>query len=295
LDGQASHIADFIGASSRERRLQGRTDFVTISFSAVLRQGAEPEYGNNNMGAGKMINFGIVGYGYWGPNVARNFHAAAGIKLTAVCDLSGKAPGDSPDPLSVHQGLAESPGCHPGQGRGCRGRGYSGLLALRAGQRGVARGQAHLRREPFTSNSAQAQELVDLAAQKGLRSWSTTPSSSPARSRRSSRSSTRASWGASFSTIRSGSTWALPARRQRHLGPGPPRPVRHGVPHQREAGGHHGPWVRPFRGPIRGHRLHQHRLRGRRIHRPFHVNWLSPVKVAGPSSAATRRCSSMTT
>ena len=37
-----------------------------------------------------MVNAGVVGYGYWGPNVARNFHAAAGAKLAAVSDLSEK-------------------------------------------------------------------------------------------------------------------------------------------------------------------------------------------------------------
>src|ERR1035441_6481263 len=33
-----------------------------------------------------MINVGLVGYGYWGPNLARNFAEADGIKLGAVCD-----------------------------------------------------------------------------------------------------------------------------------------------------------------------------------------------------------------
>ena len=33
-----------------------------------------------------MINVGLVGYGYWGPNLARNLAEADGVKLGAVCD-----------------------------------------------------------------------------------------------------------------------------------------------------------------------------------------------------------------
>jgi predicted dehydrogenase len=34
-----------------------------------------------------MIEMGIVGYGYWGPNLVRNFSEAAGSRVAAVCDL----------------------------------------------------------------------------------------------------------------------------------------------------------------------------------------------------------------
>ncbi|RYD18887.1 MAG: Gfo/Idh/MocA family oxidoreductase [Verrucomicrobiaceae bacterium] len=33
------------------------------------------------------VAVGIVGYGYWGPNLARNFGGLTGARLTAVCDL----------------------------------------------------------------------------------------------------------------------------------------------------------------------------------------------------------------
>jgi len=36
----------------------------------------------------KPVAIGIIGYGYWGPNLARNFHALPSAKLAAVCDLS---------------------------------------------------------------------------------------------------------------------------------------------------------------------------------------------------------------
>ncbi len=37
-----------------------------------------------------MIRVAVVGYGYWGPNLTRNFSKAPGCELTAVCDLSVK-------------------------------------------------------------------------------------------------------------------------------------------------------------------------------------------------------------
>jgi predicted dehydrogenase len=34
-----------------------------------------------------MIRVGVIGYGYWGPNLVRNFMAAPGSAVTTVCDL----------------------------------------------------------------------------------------------------------------------------------------------------------------------------------------------------------------
>jgi len=33
-----------------------------------------------------VIRVGVIGYGYWGPVVARNIHAAEGCRLVAICD-----------------------------------------------------------------------------------------------------------------------------------------------------------------------------------------------------------------
>ena len=34
-----------------------------------------------------MIRIGVIGYGYWGPNLVRNFMEAPGSTVVAVCDL----------------------------------------------------------------------------------------------------------------------------------------------------------------------------------------------------------------
>jgi predicted dehydrogenase len=35
-----------------------------------------------------MLNAGIIGYGYWGPNIVRNFNQNPNIKVSKVCDIS---------------------------------------------------------------------------------------------------------------------------------------------------------------------------------------------------------------
>src|SRR6266581_7522725 len=38
-----------------------------------------------------MINIGVLGYGYWGPNIVRNLHSLDGCHVAAVCDRSPAA------------------------------------------------------------------------------------------------------------------------------------------------------------------------------------------------------------
>ena len=34
-----------------------------------------------------MIRFGVIGYGYWGPNLVRNFNEVPDARVVKVCDL----------------------------------------------------------------------------------------------------------------------------------------------------------------------------------------------------------------
>jgi predicted dehydrogenase len=115
-----------------------------------------------------MINVGAIGYGYWGPNIVRNFNALEKAKVTYVCDANERAlkrvktvcPNinitteceelvSSPDvdvvgvitPVSSHYKLAK--------------------MALENGKHVFVE-------KPFTSTVAQAEELIELAEQKNL-------------------------------------------------------------------------------------------------------------------------------
>jgi len=35
-----------------------------------------------------MLNIGVIGYGYWGPNLVRNFMTSGETRVTMVCDMS---------------------------------------------------------------------------------------------------------------------------------------------------------------------------------------------------------------
>jgi predicted dehydrogenase len=116
-----------------------------------------------------MINIGVIGYGYWGPNVARNFHAAAGANLTAVSDVSEKrlvlAQNQYPfikvlkDPMELIRSADVDAVAI-----------VTPVFAhFEMAKEALLAGKHIFVEKPFTSTSAQARELIDLAAKKGLK------------------------------------------------------------------------------------------------------------------------------
>src|SRR5271154_1700969 len=132
---------------------------------------AKPLNRNATLGYGSeaMVKFGVVGYGYWGPNVVRNLDRLDEAEVVAVCDKSAASrrkvakayPGvrvtddaaelmSSPEidaiavvtPVWTHYELTKA--------------------ALQNGKHVFVE-------KPFTSNAAQAEELINLAAQKHLK------------------------------------------------------------------------------------------------------------------------------
>jgi predicted dehydrogenase len=116
-----------------------------------------------------VIRVGVIGYGYWGPNIVRNFHGQDNSTVVAVCDknpkslqrVKGAYPAvrctsdcsellNSPDidliavvtPVWTHYELAKA--------------------ALENGKHVFVE-------KPFTSTAAQAEELIELAERKNLK------------------------------------------------------------------------------------------------------------------------------
>src|SRR5258708_13612922 len=115
-----------------------------------------------------MIKVGVIGYGYWGPNIVRNFHGQAHTRVEMLCDKNANAlarakrsypaievatdPFDilkSPNidavavitPVWTHYELAKA--------------------ALEHGKHVFVE-------KPFASSSEQASELIEIAARKNL-------------------------------------------------------------------------------------------------------------------------------
>ena len=40
---------------------------------------------------GEMLRIGVIGYGYWGPNIVRNLHGQKNLQAAMVCDKSAAA------------------------------------------------------------------------------------------------------------------------------------------------------------------------------------------------------------
>jgi predicted dehydrogenase len=116
-----------------------------------------------------MLRVGVVGYGYWGPNVVRNFHGQDQSRVTMVCDTRSAA-------------LTKVAKAHPGV------EVTTDVMALiRSPQidivavvtpvwthfelaKAALENDKHVFVEkPFTASVAQAEELIEIAERKNLR------------------------------------------------------------------------------------------------------------------------------
>ena len=115
-----------------------------------------------------MIRLGVIGFGYWGPNIVRNFNGVEGSEVTMICDMTPNAfkragnafphirvtnncddVFNSPDidavavitPVSTHYELSK---------------------------RTLESGKHLFVEKPFTASVSQAEELIEIAARKNL-------------------------------------------------------------------------------------------------------------------------------
>jgi predicted dehydrogenase len=116
-----------------------------------------------------MVKFGVIGYGYWGPNVVRNLDRLETAEVVAVCDKSPasrkKVAKAYPDVLVTEDSaeLMSSPDID--------------AIAVvtpvwthyELAKAALLNGKHIFVEKPFTSNAAQAQELIELAAQRNLK------------------------------------------------------------------------------------------------------------------------------
>jgi predicted dehydrogenase len=115
-----------------------------------------------------MIRVGIIGYGYWGPQIARNFHAADGCEVSVICDQNP----------TVHRRIQHA---YPGVQVTCdasevlRSPQIDAVAVItpvwthfELAKAALENGKHVFVEKPFTSTAAQAEELIELAARKHL-------------------------------------------------------------------------------------------------------------------------------
>lgn len=115
-----------------------------------------------------MLNIGIIGCGYWGPNLIRNFKSLASCKVLGVCDLRQERVkqmlGNYPDLKGYEsdEKLVNDPGID------------AVVIATpvfmhhRLAKAALNAGKHVLLEKPLTSTTAEAAELIELADKKGL-------------------------------------------------------------------------------------------------------------------------------
>src|ERR1700691_505636 len=115
-----------------------------------------------------MIKFGVIGYGYWGPNIVRNLRSLDGCQVVGICDQSPAArkriQGAYPD-LPIYSDcseLIESPDID------AIAVVTPGWTHYELSKAALENGKHVFVEKPFTSNVAQAEELINLAEQKNL-------------------------------------------------------------------------------------------------------------------------------
>ncbi len=115
-----------------------------------------------------MINVGIIGYGYWGPNIVRNFMTSEGAKVLSICDRNTESLARA---QRTYPHLATTNSCED-------------VLASTEidavavitpvsthydlAKKALLNGKHVFVEKPFTLNSNQAEELIELAEKKNL-------------------------------------------------------------------------------------------------------------------------------
>ena len=61
-----------------------------IEKKKYIKEGGNGEKIVKTLPQRELLSVGVVGIGYWGPNLIRNFSAEGRVKLSAICDLDKK-------------------------------------------------------------------------------------------------------------------------------------------------------------------------------------------------------------
>jgi len=115
-----------------------------------------------------MIRIAVVGYGYWGPRVARNFHDLDGCELSVICDKR-------PDVLRRAKQAYPSVQVTSDLNEAITSPAVDAVAVVtpvwthfELAQTALENGKHVFVEKPFTSTAEQAQRLIDLADRKHL-------------------------------------------------------------------------------------------------------------------------------
>jgi predicted dehydrogenase len=115
------------------------------------------------------MNFGVIGYGYWGPNIVRNLMGVEGSEVKAIAEIS---------PAAQARARKAYPGVHvtPSAMEVITSTQIDAIAIVspvwthyELSKAALENGKHVFVEKPFTSTSAQGEELINLAQQKNLK------------------------------------------------------------------------------------------------------------------------------
>jgi len=115
-----------------------------------------------------VVRVGVIGYGYWGPNIVRNVSSLESCRLVAICDQ---------DPAALKRAGRLYPGVRmTGDASEVIKSPEIDVIAVvtpvwthfELAKTALENGKHVFVEKPFTSTSQQAEELIELAAKKNL-------------------------------------------------------------------------------------------------------------------------------
>ncbi len=115
------------------------------------------------------MNFGVVGYGYWGPNVVRNLASLEGSQVVSIAEMS---------PAARHRAQKAYPGIHvtPDAAELIASPEIDAVAVItpvwthyEIAKAALENGKHVFVEKPFTSTITQGEKLIELAARKNLK------------------------------------------------------------------------------------------------------------------------------
>lgn len=139
----------------------GNNALATLDSSPHL----SPSYGRSS----STVKFGVIGYGYWGPNVVRNLQTTTGAEIGAVCDknsASRKKVHKSYPQIYVTADASEILTSPEIDAAAIVTPVWTHFDLAKAA---LENGKHVFVEKPFTSNVSQAEALIELALKKNLK------------------------------------------------------------------------------------------------------------------------------
>ena len=115
-----------------------------------------------------MIKVGVIGYGYWGPNVARNFNLPGVSQVVAIADKSEKSQRRAQEAFPHVKVVAEAQEILQSPEIDVVAVVTPVWTHFELAKAALNQGKHVFVEKPFTASVAQAEELIELAARKRL-------------------------------------------------------------------------------------------------------------------------------